>query len=104
MPPSVNGTATVSITLTTVPSPPLATKRSPAASNARPSGALSPETRVLTVPAGVTSLTVLPPSATKRLPDESNFSAVGEVNPETKILIFPAVVTLSTVWTSPLPT
>ena len=60
VPPSVNGTVTVSVTWLNVLPMPSATYRRPA-SRTRPAGPSSPVAKVGTAPAGVTLLTVLLP-------------------------------------------
>ena len=65
MPPSENGTVTLSVTWLTESLPGVHDVKAAGVSKARLTGSSNPEAKVMTAPAGVTSLTVLsPPSAT----------------------------------------
>src|SRR5206468_3239751 len=98
--PETNGLTTpADMILLTVVLPKFATNRLPLASNARPSGRLSPPplAKVETTPAGVILLTLLPLKLTVyRLPLASNAKASGPANPppEANGVTTPAGVTL----------
>src|SRR5947207_905828 len=67
--------------------------RAPA--NARPLGALSPEAKVLLIPAGVNlKMLLLAWSASKRLPELSKARPAGLASPEAKVLLIAAGVNL----------
>ena len=70
----------------------------PELSKARPTGPLSPEAKVLLIPAGVNlKMALLPTSASKRLPELSKARPTGWLSPEANVLLVPAGVNLKIV-------
>ena len=67
-------------------------------SKARPLGPLSPEAKVLLIPAGVNlKIVLLPASPSKRLPELSKARPKGPFSPEAKVLSVPSGVNVKIV-------